>query len=486
MKKLLVWFLILLMTIGTNALSFAEITINPVEPIPGDAIVVNLKSNISSGTKANVTWYLKKDDGEKVEIAKQSDIVKTEVGDEAYYVSVLNLSNLESGEYVIYAVINTSNKNGPIPVGDEESYSIVIQETTVYDTTSPVITAPSDMVVEATGPQGAIVEFVVSAYDENDGNLSLESNFVSGDIFPLGITTVTLKAVDAAGNSGYGSFQINVVDTTKPELTVPEDIVIEAEGPNGARVDYEIIATDSVDLDVTLNSSPISGSVFPLGKTSVEVEAVDDSGNAVQKTFNVTVVDTTPPSLGVIEDIVVYSQNDQGAIVNFETSAFDLVDGDIQVKYSHVSGSYFNVGTTQVTYSATDSRGNAISKKFNIIVKYDFSGFFRPIDSDSEVVNVVKAGSSIPIKFSLNGYQGTNVFAVGYPMVITGVYQPDVEYEVITTIETAGKSGLNYDSYSDQYTYVWQTNKAWAGSNKILVVKFSDGTYKTVNFQFKK
>jgi hypothetical protein len=48
----------------------------------------------------------------------------------------------------------------------------------------------------------------------------------------------------------------------------------------------------------------------------------------------------------------------------------------------------------------------------------------------------------------------------------------------------AGGSSLSYNPVTDQYTYNWKTNKAWAGTCRQLIVKLVDGTYHQVNFQF--
>ena len=47
----------------------------------------------------------------------------------------------------------------------------------------------------------------------------------------------------------------------------------------------------------------------------------------------------------------------------------------------------------------------------------------------------------------------------------------DVEQTV-----TAGGSSLSYDAASDRYTYVWKTDKAWAGQCRQLVLKFPAGS----------
>ena len=70
--------------------------------------------------------------------------------------------------------------------------------------------------------------------------------------------------------------------------------------------------------------------------------------------------------------------------------------------------------------SAVDHAGNTSHSTFNVIVSYGFGGFYRPVDN-LPTVNVVKAGSAIPVKFSLGGDQGLNVFASGYPASVNDV-----------------------------------------------------------------
>ena len=40
---------------------------------------------------------------------------------------------------------------------------------------------------------------------------------------------------------------------------------------------------------------------------------------------------------------------------------------------------------------------------------------------------------------------------------------------------TDGESGPSYDATSDRYTYGWQTDKAWAGTCRMLTLKLADG-----------
>jgi hypothetical protein len=114
-------------------------------------------------------------------------------------------------------------------------------------------------------------------------------------------------------------------------------------------------------------------------------------------------------------------------------------------------------------------------------VTYDFTGFFAPVDN--EKLNVAKAGSAIPVKFSLGGDQGLDIFAAGYPKAVAAACEPG---EVPDAIEAyaAAASGLQYDPVTDMYTYVWKTQKAWKGCYEFQM-KLADGSEHVAQFKFK-
>lgn len=104
---------------------------------------------------------------------------------------------------------------------------------------------------------------------------------------------------------------------------------------------------------------------------------------------------------------------------------------------------------------------------------YNFNGFFQPIDS-LPTLNAVKAGQAIPVKFSLNGDQGLDIFAVGFPKSQTIQCASTNPVDGIEETVTAGSSSL-YDATSDLYTFIWKTDKAWAATCRQLVVQLNDG-----------
>jgi len=114
---------------------------------------------------------------------------------------------------------------------------------------------------------------------------------------------------------------------------------------------------------------------------------------------------------------------------------------------------------------------------------FPFSGFLAPVDA-TPVINRVRAGAAVPVKFSLGRDRGLAIFAAGYPgsqlTACGGAGVDDVEEAA-----AAGGSTLAYDVTTDQYTYVWKTNKAWAGTCRELLVRFVDGTIHVARFQFR-
>ena len=115
---------------------------------------------------------------------------------------------------------------------------------------------------------------------------------------------------------------------------------------------------------------------------------------------------------------------------------------------------------------------------------FPFSGFFRPVDN-LPTVNTVKAGSAIPVKFSLGGDRGLAIFAPGYPKSQQVHCASAAPFNAPEVTVTAGNSGLSYDSASATYTYVWKTNKAWSGTCRQLTVRLSDGSDHSAQFVFR-
>ena len=116
---------------------------------------------------------------------------------------------------------------------------------------------------------------------------------------------------------------------------------------------------------------------------------------------------------------------------------------------------------------------------------YTFTGFFPPVDN-FPTLNVAKAGSAIPVKFSLDGDQGLDIMATASPASQLIPCDSTALVDAIEQTVTAGGSSLTYDATVDQYIYVWKTKKEWAGTCRQLVVTLKDGNAYRANFKLTK
>ncbi|HEX5174651.1 MAG TPA: PxKF domain-containing protein [Gaiellaceae bacterium] len=149
---------------------------------------------------------------------------------------------------------------------------------------------------------------------------------------------------------------------------------------------------------------------------------------------------------------------------------------------SPIDTSTFGVHTFVV--QALDADGVVIgSLERTYVVQYPFSGFFSPVDNEP-VLNVVKAGSAIPVVFGLGGNQGLDIFASGYPKSQTIACDASAPADGIESTVTAGGSSLSYSTSTGRYTYVWKTDKSWTGTCRALIVKTKDGVTHRADFKF--
>src|SRR5215204_4801040 len=170
------------------------------------------------------------------------------------------------------------------------------------------------------------------------------------------------------------------------------------------------------------------------------------------------------------------------AFVSTRASTTTIANGDIYVMNANGSGQ------TSVTSGSENDNLPSWQPLPLPPTAYDFSGFFSPVDNPEVATNKAKAGSAIPVKFSLGGDFGLNIFADGYPKSGTMPCDSSDPSDAIEQTLSDASSHLNYDATTDQYTYVWKTNKDWAKNKTCgtLIVKLADDTEHLANFEFTK
>ncbi|MDB6151924.1 MAG: hypothetical protein JWL90_377, partial [Chthoniobacteraceae bacterium] len=239
------------------------------------------------------------------------------------------------------------------------------------DTAAPIIAPHADVVVEAENAQETMVAYSAAIVtDDSSSRPTIRYSRNSGTVFPFGQTAVIITATDAAGNVGTSSFNVLVRDTKPPTISDHSDISTNATTPQGTFVEYTPVTVfDSVTLKPAIVYSMPSGSLFPVGTTTVTITATDDAGNVATSRFLVTIRDATAPVIAPHANVTAEATSAAGAVVSYTAaSAVDEIDGNVTAGYSQNSGTLFPIGVTTVTIFASDRYKNTSSSSFTVTV----------------------------------------------------------------------------------------------------------------------
>ena len=152
------------------------------------------------------------------------------------------------------------------------------------------------------------------------------------------------------------------------------------------------------------------------------------------------------------------------------------------------STSALGIGSNSITtqYSGDSNFKSSTSPALSQQVNYDFmnGGGFKPPLSNT-ATNTVKGGRNVPIKWQLP--DGNGGFISDVSVVTDVTYSEAVCSDFSTSvnpvpIDTTGKSGLHYDSATNQFIYNWQTPNT-PGICYVLTLSFNDDNRYTANFK---
>jgi hypothetical protein len=199
---------------------------------------------------------------------------------------------------------------------------------------------------------------------------------------------ITKSPVDIKSILETAEATTSPIDTTPPVVSVPEDIIAEATGPEGRIVNYETNATDNVDGNLATVCNPKSGSIFALGQTKVECTATDNAGNIGKNEFVITIRDTTPPEtmLGNVTvgwlGSITSGDMTPSVDINFDFNGTDLVG------ISHYECRLDN-GAWKSAHTSSDISG----EKINICT---YTGLRNPGSHNFQVRAVDTSGNKDP------------------------------------------------------------------------------------------
>ena len=233
----------------------------------------------------------------------------------------------------------------------------------------PSISCPSNISVNNdAGNCSAVVTYTTP--NDPCAVVTQTSGLPSGSAFPVGTTTNTFSATNAAGTVTC-SFTVTVADAEAPVITCPVDATINTDAgqcTSTAAIGNASATDNCTASPVITNNAPAS---FPIGNTTVVWTATDGAGNTDTCHQVVTVVDAEMPTISCPSNITVSNDpNMCSAVVNYVTpTGTDNCSGAVTTLTSGLaSGSPFPVGTTTVTYTVTDASNNVDSCSFTVTV----------------------------------------------------------------------------------------------------------------------
>jgi len=169
--------------------------------------------------------------------------------------------------------------------------------------------------------------------------------------------------VEAAAEATAAAEAAAIPDTTKPIISPPADLVIEATGSLTSVELGKAIAMDENGIQLLVNNAP---TLFPLGSSTIIWTAIDNSGNSASAIQQISIVDTTPPIIHSVPDITAEAVVPYDNIIELQEPSADDLLGVISI--TNNAPQFFPVGETIVTWTATDVGGNTASIEQKITV----------------------------------------------------------------------------------------------------------------------
>ncbi|WP_461490662.1 HYR domain-containing protein [Pontibacter sp. HJ8] len=282
------------------------------------------------------------------------------------------------------------------------------QLVTVVDRTAPVLTAAADQEVSLGAECSVTIPDVRGTATDNCSAATITQSPAAGTTVAAtdGETiTVLVTATDAAGNKTTDEVVLTAQDVTAPVLAAAAD---QAAGTDNGTCTATIAIPDASFSDNCAGSQiswvmtgattgngkgQVGRYTFNQGVTTITYTATDAAGNTATDQLQVTVTDDDAPVVTVPANMVVQTQPDKcGAVVNYNVTASDNCSAVTpKMTTGLASGATFPVGTTTVTYEATDEAGNTTTQSFTVTVENKapsnlvITGPVSPVQQGSEV-----------------------------------------------------------------------------------------------------
>lgn len=392
---------------GTLGIDLAPAGVTPNDPGDADSGANNLQnfpvltSAVSSGTTTTIEGTLNSAASTTFTIEFFGN---SECGQGATFIGSVNATTDGAGNVSFSFTRLNSAFISPIgdfitatatdPAGNTSEFSQCIRVNHAPVAECRDIVVPADASCLATVTANDVN---AGSYDPDPGDtitLTLSPNRPFGG----GVNTVTLTVTDNHGASSSCTANVTVQDVTPPVIAAPPNVTAST-GPGATACgvvvsDATLGAASATDncFEVSIARTGVpAGNFFPVGTTAVVYTATDGAGLTASATQIVTVKDNTPPSITAPPDLTIATGPGETAcglvISNAILGSASAADncGTVHVTSNIPAGNFFAVGTTTITYTATDGAGNTATATQNVTV----------MDTTPPVVTAAVAVSSL-------------------------------------------------------------------------------------------
>jgi gliding motility-associated-like protein len=212
---------------------------------------------------------------------------------------------------------------------------------------------------------------VPSATDNCEGTVvTLTEGLAPGSEFPVGTTTVTYTATDAAGNTVSTSFTVTVIDNEAPVISCNENISVDVEfGVTGAVVTFDTpTATDNCSgISIAQREGLSSGSEFPIGTTTNKFIVTDAAGNTATCSITVTVVELPEPTPATPTVVEVIQPTCEVSTGSFSITAVEGLEYSLNGGAYTATTSFDGLSAGTYTVTARNAEGD-VSEAVSITI----------------------------------------------------------------------------------------------------------------------
>ena len=210
-------------------------------------------------------------------------------------------------------------------------------------------------------------------------------------------TTYVFTATDDCGNTSSSLARFVIEDTTPPALSVPAPITVECDGlGNATAIDAWIASATSSDIcDIAITvSAAVTTALSDCGDAGTFIytfTATDACGNTSTATSEVTIEDTTPPSITCPIDLILEcgDPSNNTLVAAWLSSAITTDDcGNVSINTDFDGVLPTNCGgSVSVTFTALDDCGNPATCIANIVLQDTTPPNFLNCPIDTLTVN---------------------------------------------------------------------------------------------------